>query len=344
MIFQTDVYLRVLLEESIQDIKENPWLLQHILWDFTHNPFLKTRYGEKQVRAAIEWFETNNINVFHQFIKDKLKFPAIAITLGSSTEAQELRTLGDIDTETIGLAPTEVKKIIPYVVPPFIPVGFEPSTGTVEVPEGIDIVPVSAGMVLLNPLTGVGTPVLSIDGQNIIVQPNLELDASELAVVPQYRYFQTRLGRSFFQETWNLTCATNDVQTLLWLHSIVIFGLLRYREFMEHNGILEITNLSSTDIFNADFSNPGGEEIYCRQVTVTSKVQQSWPRDLHRKIESTLIRSKNSAAETVSNPKGFVGGIRIVSNLETPLAHQNDTTWYTISEQEAEADTEEDME
>ena len=95
-----------------------------------------------------------------------------------------------------------------------------------------------------------------------------------LGVVPQYRYFQTRLGRSFFQENWNITCATNDAQTLLWLHTIVMFLVFSYREFMEHNGILEITNLSSTDIFNADFSNAEGEEIYCRQITISNKVEQ----------------------------------------------------------------------
>lgn len=330
MIFQTDVFLKTLLEENLEQIKQNPWLLDHILWDFTHNQFLKTKYGEKQVRACKEWFATNTPNIFHQFVKDKEKFPLIAITLGSSTEVQELRTLSDVDVETIGLAPTEVGQKIPYVVPPFIPVGFEPSTGTVEVPVGIDIAPVSPGMVLLNPSTGTGTPVLSINGQTILIQKNLELDASQLGVVPQYRYFQTRLGRSFFQETWNLTCATNDPQTLLWLHSIVIFGLLRYREFMEHNGILEITGFSSSDIFNADFSNAEGEEIYCRQITITNKVQQSWPRDLHKKIESIILRDTNPEAVTVSDPQGYVGGIRIVSNLTTPALEQNDTSWYTV--------------
>ena len=56
---------------------------------------------------------------------------------------------------------------------------------------------------------------------------------------------------------------------------------------------LEITNFSSTDIFNADFSNAEGEEIYCRQITITNKVEQTWPRDLHKKIESVILRDTN---------------------------------------------------
>src|ERR1700679_847679 len=116
MIFQTDAFLKALLEESIGEIKANPWLIDHILWDFTHNQFLRTKYGEKQVSSAKEWFETNGINVFHQFIKDKLKFPAIAITLGTSVEHQEYRTLGDVGEQTIGLTPMQAGgQKIPYV-------------------------------------------------------------------------------------------------------------------------------------------------------------------------------------------------------------------------------------
>lgn len=333
-IFQTDVFIKTLLEESIQDIKQNLWLLDYVLWDFTHNEFLKQRYGQKQLDAAKIWFANNNINVFHQYVKDKEKFPCIVLRLGSSTEAQDLRTLGDVGEHTVGLMPSEVGQKIPYVVPPFTPSGFEPGMGTIEVPSNVDITAVSAGMIVLNPSTGSGTPVLSINGQNIIIQPGLELDSSQLAVVPQYRYFQTRFGRSFFQENWSMVCATNDPQTLLWLHTIVIFTLLRYREFMEHNGILEVTNLSSTDIFNADFSNAGGEEIYCREISINTKCQQNWPRGLHKKLESILLRSTNPAAVSLTDPEGYVGGISIASNATTPPLQQNDTNWYTEGQED----------
>jgi len=337
LIFQTDAILKVLLEENLEQIKLNPWLIDQILWDFTHSQFLKAKYGEKQVKACKEWFETNGINVLHQFVKDKLKFPAVVITLGTSDEVQELRTMGDVGQHTIGLTPSTVQQKIPYVVPPFVPYGYDPTTGEVGVPEGIDIAMVSPGMVLLNPFTGNGTPVVGINGQNITIKPNTQLDVSQLGVVPQHRYFQTRMGRSFFQETWNLTCCTNDPQTLLWLHAITVFGLLRYREFMEHNGVLEITNFRSTDIFNADFSNAEGEEIFCRQISITNKVIQTWPRDLHKIIESTILRDTNPEAVTASDPQGFVGGIRIVSNLTTPALQQNDTAWYTVdAEDESE--------
>ena len=331
MIFQTDALIKTLLEESLNDLKKNSWLIDYILWDFTHSPFLRGPYGQKQVDAAKEFFKNNNINIFHQFVKDKEKFPCIILTLGTSTETQEYRTMGDVGSETVTLMPSLTGQKIPYVVQPFTPAGFEPSTGTVEVPEGIDISAVSAGMVLLDPTSGDGTPVLSINGQNIIIQAGLELDSTQLGVVPQYRYFQTRMGRSFFQETWNITCATNDPQSLLWLHSVVVFTMLRYREFMEHNGILEVTNFSSTDMFTPEFSNAGGEEIYCRQVTVTNKVLQTWPRDLHRKIESVLLRDSNPGAVTLSDPEGYTGGIKIVSNLTTPPLQQNDSNWFTVS-------------
>ena len=262
MIFQTDAMLKTILEVTFEDIKKNLWLLDYILDDFTNNQFLKIKHGKKQVEAAKEWFADgrNNINVQLQFSKDKEKFPSIFLTLGSSVEEQSLRSLGDVDTDDLVLMPNCVGQPIPYVIKPFIPTSFDPSTGLVGVPVGTDLPLVAPGMVLVNPTNGNGVVILGILNGDIQIQPGVELDASQLGVIPQYRFFTSRLGRSFFEENWNITLATNDPQTLLWLHSIAVFGLLRYREFFESNGFLE-TRLTSTDIFNPEFSNPGGEEI-----------------------------------------------------------------------------------
>lgn len=184
---------------------------------------------------------------------------------------------------------------------------------------------------------GNGVPILSINGQDILIAANVELDATQLGIVPQYRFFQSRMYRSFFEENWNITCVTNDPQTLLWLHSITVYTLLRYREFFEHNGFLE-TKLNSTDIFNPEFSVPGGEEIYCRQITMSGRVVQSWVSGLHRKIESVVLRGTNPEAVTLSDPSGYVGGIRIISNLTTPPLEQNDTIWFTEDLEDSEED------
>jgi hypothetical protein len=112
------------------------------------------------------------------------------------------------------------------------------------------------------------------------------------------------------------------------MHSIVVFGLLRYREFLEHNGFLE-THFNSTDIFNPQFSNAEGEEFFARQITMMGKVEQKFIRGLHRNIENVLFRDRDPNAVTPSNPQGFEGGIRILSNLDTPVDHRNDTNWWT---------------
>ena len=289
MIFQTDALLKTLLEQTIDDIRQNLWLLDYILDDFTENPFLRTKYGTKQIQAAKEYFANNNINVQLQFSKDKEKFPAIFLTLGSSNEVQEMRTMSDISQDDLTLMPNRVGQPIPYVIKPFVPVEYEQSTGLITAPIGTDVPLVAQGMVLVNPANGNGFVIEGITDGKIQIAPGTVVDASQLGVIPKYRFFTSRLGRSFFEENWNITIATNDPQTLLWLHSIVVFGLLRYREFLEHNGFLE-THFNSTDIFNPEFSNPAGEEIYARQVTMFGKVQQRFIRGLHRHIENVLLR------------------------------------------------------
>jgi hypothetical protein len=66
------------------------------------------------------------------------------------------------------------------------------------------------------------------------------------------------------------------------------------------------------------------------------KVQQQFIRDLHRKIESIVVRNENPEAVTLEDPSGYVGGIRIVSNLITPPLQQDVQLWHTINEAEAE--------
>jgi hypothetical protein len=329
MIRQTDAILKQVLESTFDDIRQNLWLIDYILDDFTRNPFLRTKFGNKQVQACKEYFRNNNINIQLQFSKDKEKFPAIFLTLGSSVEQQDLRTMGDISTENLILLPNQTGQPIPYVIPPFTPAGFDPITGLVAVPVGTDLGPISQGMVLVNPSNGDGFVIEGVVDGQIQIQAGIEIDSTQLGVIPQYRFFTSRLGRSFFEENWNITIATNDPQTLLWIHSIAVFGLLRYREFYEHNGLYE-THFQSTDIFNPEFSNPGGEEIYCRQITMRGKVEQRFIRGLHRNIESILLRDTNPEAVTVEDPQGFVGGIRIVANTATPALQQNDQDWYSV--------------
>jgi hypothetical protein len=338
-IFQTDALLKTLLEQTIQDIKQNLWLLDYILDDFVTNPFLKSKYGQKQIESAKEWFADgrNNINVQLQFSKDKEKFPAVFLTLGSSAEDQELRTMGDVGTENLTLMPNQVGQPIPYVIPPFIPTSFDPVSGLVGVPIGTDLSPVSQGMVLINPSNGNGVVIQGVQNGEIQVQAGVELDSSQFGVIPQYRFFTSRLGRSFFNENWNITLVTNDPQTLLWMHSITVYGLLRYREFLEHNGFLQ-TYFSSTDIFTSEFSNAEGEEFFARQITMFGKVEQKFIRGLHRNIESVLLRDQNPEAVTLENPKGYTGGVKIISNETTPPLHQNDTNWFTVEGSEENED------
>ncbi len=336
MIFQTDALLRVLLKTIITDIKKDLWLLDYILDDFTNNQFLKNSYGKKQIAAAKEWFadNRNEISITQQFSKDKDKFPQIVLALGSSSEVQDLRVLADIDAEDLVLMPNQVGQPIPYVIQPAVPLSYDQAAGLVTMPVGTDLQIIAPGMVLVNPSDGNGVIIQGITDGAIQIQPNTTLDASLLGVIPQYRFFTTKLGRSFFEENWTMVIAANDPQTLLWMHSIIVFGLLRYREFLESNGFLE-TKFTSTDIFNPEFSNAGGEEIFCRQITMTGKVQQQFIRGLHRTIESVILRDIDPAAASAVDPQGFVGGIKIVSSITTPLSQQNDCDWFTISKEDA---------
>lgn len=335
MIFQSDVIIREIILLGINDIRNNIWLLDYLLDDFTTISWLQQKYGEKQIKSAKEWFLNNNIDVYMQFRKDTERMPCVTITLGSSNEKVEMKHMADASTETITLMPNQIGRPIPFVIKPFIPTSYDVSAGQIGVPDSVDLSSIGIGMILVNPANGQGTQIIGFEGQSILIQPGLEnLDASKLAIVPQYQFYTARLEHSFFQETYQIGCHAPDPQSLLWLHAIVLYSLLRYREgLLEANGFTESVINSSDMFINEYFSGMSGQdEILTRNITLTGQVENKWVKSPWRTIENTQIKAQNQAAIGPTNVNGVVAGIQILSNITSTVAQQQQTDWSTIQD------------
>lgn len=334
-IFQGDVVIKTMIELGIDDMRKNPWLINHMLGDFTAVKYFTDKYGQKQVDACKEWFANNEIAILLRGREDQDKYPCVSIRLAPSNENPDMKTMADQSTETTILMPNEIGKPIPFVVKPFTPVGYDNDSGELEVPDdlkGFDAI--SAGMVLVNPQTGEGYVIEDIMGDSIMIQPGLNVKASQLAVVPQYQYYQARIEHTFFNETYVIGChAHGDVNQLLWLHSIVMYALLRYREsLLEANGFTQSVVGSGDLDDDGNFTGPGGEKVYTRQITLTGQVEQSWIKSPQRYLESIVLKDPDPPAGTNAS-KGYTGGIKIISNLNTPdFVDQSDETWTTIED------------
>lgn len=327
-IFQADSLLLEVVNLMVEDIRKEPWLLDDILSQYITNPYLKQKYAG-QIASFKEWYLSNSIDIALIMRKDLNKFPAITIKLKAESEIADMKLMADLSTESEYLQPDTIGKPIPYIVNPF-PVSenaYDPDTGEVAIDESIagmdTVVP---GQLLVNPENGQGFKILEVLGDALVIDTGLDFKAARLGILPEYRYYSARREHTFFAASYDIELlVAQDQQTLLWLWSVVLYGILRYRE-----SLLEANNFTQTVVSSSEMGilagTSGPESVWSRTITVSGMLENSWLKSPRRILESVALREKT--------PEGYVGGIKILSNSEPSTVDESDVNWYAISDDE----------
>jgi hypothetical protein len=187
-------------------------------------------------------------------------------------------------------------------------------------------------MLVVDPDTGKAYIIEEVIPGAFILEQNLTINATMMAVVPQFQYYIARREHTFFQETYFIGCHVHgDPQALLWLWSLVLYSILRYREsLLEANGFTQ-SSLSSGDMAPDQYmSTEGGEMVWTRPITLTGMVENSWLKTPTRVIESIALREKGAG--------GYVGGIEILSNSEPDVVDQTLQNWFAVDQDDPETD------
>jgi hypothetical protein len=329
-IFQGDIFIKLAIELGLEDMRKNPFLIDHMYEDLKLNRYAREKYGEKQIEACKEWLLNNQIDVYVRPRDDKDHLPCVTIELGESVEKNEMKLMADQSTEYSILMPNKIGKPIPFFVKPFIPAGYNEATGDVAVPDNVNIDNVQPGMILVNPDTGVGYVIQGLSQDGVLIEPGQEIDASQLAIVPRFPYYKARIEHSFFEENYIISAnAHGDPQNVMFLWSIVKYSILRYREsLLEANGFAESSVSSGGPDLNQAWSTSGGEKAYSRVLTLNGQIENTWVKAPHRYIEAVSFEPRKKC-------KGLKGGIKIFSNLDTAgIIDQSDEVWTTVVDRE----------
>lgn len=328
-IFQSDIFIQAAIELGLDDMRKNSYLIDHMMEDLLQNKYVREKYGNKQVKACKEWFSNNKIEVNLKPRDDRDNPPCVNIYLGPSTEKPEMKTMGDLSPYEVKLLPKEIGKPIPFIVDPFVPEGYEIGTGTISVPSTVNLGIINPGMILVNPDTGIGYMILDID-DGIQIEPGQQLDGSQLAIVPKYPYYKARIEHTWNEETYIIDCGALDPQSTIFLWSIVLYSLFRYRQsLLEANGMAEsVISSNGGPEQNTPWTTQGGEKIYARTIKISCQTEDTWLEGPHRIIESVSFAP-------VQVCKEMVGGIKIASNQNTPsFIEQEDPSWTTVEDDE----------
>lgn len=326
-IVQSDLLIRVAVLKTLEEVKKNPWLLDDIMSDLVDDPLLNEVYGQKEINNAKEWLANNNIEVYLKYRLDSMTYPCVGISLGNSDEDNNESTLADLSTEIEDLSPDKIEKPIPYVVKPFTPISYV--DGYILPPDSVQSILVSNGMLLLDPDTGNAYEIDRVDPKGIHIKDAPAISLTRCGVIPQHRIWRARRERAGFRENYIISLHNHgDPAPLIWLYSIVMYGLLRYRESLFEKRGLQISSLKATDVVarGSEFQQ-GADNIYSRYITLSGLVQNSWLKSPTRIIEKVIVAEKDD--------EGFYGsGVKFISNEDTTqeVIESDNPNWTTAKD------------
>lgn len=314
-LFLGDLRIKAAMQLGIDDIIKNPWLLSDVLGDTVSNEYMRKFYG-KQIESCQQWLANNRINVVMDQREDKVEHPSIIIRMGESDEKPEMKHMGDLSTEKVHLTPNFVNKPIPFVVKPTLGT-YNSGNGIFTFRDTVDLTTTVEGQVLVDPATGNGYEIQGVlNSTQLQLLTNLTFTAQKYGVLPQYQYYDTRVGHTFMKEVYTIECNGMDQQTLLWLHSIAVYSLLRYRQpLLEADGFAESVISSGPMYENPKFSD-AGQVIWARDIKITGQVENRWYMQPHRVIEDVA----------------FTKGLKILSNITDTFEDLSKVNWSTLAD------------
>lgn len=281
-IFQGDIIVRTALVAAINDLRKNPWALDYVFSSLDKDDLTKNVYGQKEIDKAKEWFLTTEIPVVNSLRIDNIRLPCISVSLQEASELENSLADKNYDTEEI------YSEVLPVLFGPFGALSYDPDTGEMLLPpELVEAVIPNEGMIIEDYAKNSFT-VLKTDGATVWIAPNNAINPSKLWLKSKYPQ-KVQLEAVNFRENYVIGChSRGEPYECLYLYSIVLFSLLRYRQqFLEERGF-ERTSLSGTDLRINDAFD--AEVVFSRFVTLSGFVRQYWPKNILNTVESVVVR------------------------------------------------------
>lgn len=304
-IHQSDVVIAAALKVAIADMRANPWLLDYVFASLPQDPVTWREYGEKSVQAAKDWFLKTNIPIVVTPTMNELKVPAISIALVSSEEVTQEATLGDVNYDSY----EDNDTLWPALCDPFTPKRYLGSTGTVELrtaPVDFSLFP---GMFIVDKRGRPYEIVEVHDDVTFTIAADSVPDLRDAVFKSHRPAYKVSVESSSFRESYRVGVHVGGEPVYLtWLHSIIVFALLRYKEVLLEARGFERSTLSSTDFaHDPQFET---EIVFSRYINLSGHVRQFWPKNVSRVLDGVELDLRVSGQNADVLMKGAVADIR----------------------------------
>jgi hypothetical protein len=293
-IHQSDIIIRTALAAALSDLRANPWLLDYVFASLSQDELTCRIYGDKEVTRAKEWFMKTAVPVSMDYRLDDPPPVVVSISLVESVETEA--TLADIHHDPAEALEAEWPALTAAFTPTYVS-----ATGVVTVPQAIgDGLVIAVGMILVDRNGGQHSITEIRDQYSFVVETGLNVDFYNSIIKSAYPKYVNTVESLAFRERYRIGCHVHgEASKLAWLHSIIVFCLLRYKQdYLEHRGF-ERTTVTSAP-FQSD-NAWGKENCYVRYIDITGFVRHYWPKYQSDRILSATIDPLNIGAVGVDN-------------------------------------------
>ena len=314
-IHQSDVIIRTAIVAALADLRANPWLLDYVFASLPKDEMTMKDYGEKSVEKAKEWFLKTKIPVAMVPRLNEAQVPCITIKLQDSTESEV--TLADVHYQTSELN----DGVWPNIVGPFTPAKYNAATGIMVLPEEVQANAVLApNMVVLDATGKVHTIEEVFEDGSFSIKQGTIADFKGAVIRGQKPSYVTQLESVAYRENYLIGVhVSGEPVYLTWLHSILVFCLLRYKQVLLESRGFERSVVNSTDFDRNEFFE--AEMVFSRYLTITGYVRQYWPKSIDPRVTHFA-----SQAPGVLDPNAQ--GFKIIGAKKLPdEVDPNEASW-----------------
>lgn len=281
-ILQGDIVIRTAIAAALADMRANPWLLDYVFANVTQDDLTKQEYGAASLQSGKDWFLKTNIQVATTPIIDEGMFPCISVNLKESSEVVSELTLGDVNSTV-----SETNDATWPTLAVFTPASYVPSTGYVTLEEALDV-PVFPGQSLVD-YSGRAHEILEVISDTVIkITPDTVADFRNAALKPIAPAWSAAIESASYRETYAIGLHVGSEPVFLtWLHSVVVFALLRYKELLFEARGFERSGFSSGPV---TYDPLGESELaFVRYINMTGYVRHYWPKAISRRVDGVLF-------------------------------------------------------
>jgi hypothetical protein len=312
-IFQGDIIVRTAIQEGMKRLYDDPQLLEYVFQSLAQDELTLKTYGERQIQDARTWFLTHKVPVLLSVRVAELVLPCITISLRESTEAEQ--THGDVNYDTQESTPADW----PPLTKPFTPTSYSPTSGMMQLPANIFVDAIIAPGQFVVTRGGNKYQIVDyLDDGLLQMQANIVDDFTDCVLKGPESKYVTTIESVTFKETYEVGIHANgEPVNTIYLHSIIKFVLLKYKQELLEARNFERTVLASSDLRrNMEMEN---ELAFDRFITITGYCRQWWPKKKSERVQ-------NVTSSLIVEPA------RVVNESDPALTDQGkapdaDTSW-----------------